>query len=91
MSKRHGMNPTTCAKANGQSSSDNRSNADDYTRTDSTVTHMLSCLECLHHTVDLKTYCKSYKQKKELEKYPLSGSFSRTHMRQSQIETHDNI
>ena len=68
MTKRHILNPTAHAKANGIGIPDNRDNADDYTWGDSTISHMLSRQEYLGHTVNFKTYRKSYKQKKPLKR-----------------------
>ena len=65
------LNRTAYVKANGRNISDNRSNAGDYTWADSTVSHMLSRPEYLGHTVNFKTYRKSYKQKKQLKNDPL--------------------
>ena len=64
ISKRHIMNPTAHAKANNITIPDNRQYAGDYIWADSTVSHMLSRPEYLGHTVNFKTYRKSYKQKK---------------------------
>lgn len=70
MSKCHVLNPTAYAKANGRNISDNRSNVGDYTRADSTVSHMHFRPKYLGHTVNFKTYRKSYKQKKQLKNDP---------------------
>ena len=70
MSKRHVLNPTAYAKAHGRTISDNRSLIDDYTWQGSTISHMLSRPEYLGHTVNFKTYRKSYKQKKKLNNDP---------------------
>lgn len=58
------MNPTAHAKANNIIILDNRQYAGDYIWADSTVSLMLSRPEYLGHTVNFKTYRKSYKQKK---------------------------
>ena len=62
MSKRHVLNPTAYAKANGRSISDNRNDTDDYTWISSTVSHMLSRPKYLGHTVNFKTYRKKGKE-----------------------------
>ena len=64
ISNRHIMNPTAHAKANNITIPDNRQYAGDYIWADSTVSLMLSRPEYLGHTVNFKTYRKSYKQKK---------------------------
>ena len=64
ISNRHIMNPTAHAKANNIIIPDNRQYAGDYIWADSTVSLMLSRPEYLGHTVNFKTYRKSYKQKK---------------------------
>ena len=73
-------NPTAYAKANGRQIADNRSDTDDYTWIGSTVSHMLSRPEYLGHTVNFKTYRKSYKQKKKLKNDPSEWQiFENTH------------
>jgi hypothetical protein len=62
-SKRCIMNPTAHAKANGVNIPDNRGHDDDYIWPGSTIVHMLTRQEYLGHTVNFKTYRKSYKQK----------------------------
>ena len=80
MSKRHVLNPTAYAKANGRGISDNRNDTDDYTWISSTISHMLSRPEYLGHTVNFKTYRKSYKQKKQLKNDPSEWQiFENTH------------
>ena len=69
-SKRLIMNPTAHAKANGINIPDNRGHDDDYIWRGSTIVHMLSRQEYLGHTVNFKTYRKSYKQKKQLKNDP---------------------
>ena len=64
ITKRHIMNPTAYAKANSRTIPDNRSDDTGYIWRDSTISHMLSRPEYLGHTVNFKTYRKSYKQKK---------------------------
>lgn len=92
MSRRHVMNPTAYAKANGRSISDTRSNIGDYTWSDSTVSHMLSRPEYLGHTVNFKTYRKSYKQKKQLKNAPSEWQiFENTHEAIIDQETYDIV
>lgn len=92
MSKRHVLNPTAYAKAHWRSISDNRSIVDDYTWADSTVSHMLSRPEYLGHTVNFKTYRKSYKQKKQLKHDPSEWQiFEGTHEAIIDQETFDIV
>ncbi|MGF0022016.1 DUF4368 domain-containing protein [Acidaminococcus fermentans] len=80
ISKRRILSPTAHAKAHGQGISDNRHDADDYRWADSTISHMLSRPEYLGHTVNFKTYRKSYKQKKSLHRAPTEWQvFKNTH------------
>ncbi len=60
-------NPTAHAKMNGRSVPGYRIYTDDYTWNDSTIVHMLSRQEYLGHTVNFKTYRKSYKNKKQMK------------------------
>ena len=79
-SKRHIMNPTAHAKANGINIPDNRGHGDDYIWRGSTIVHMLSRREYLGHTVNFKTYRKSYKQKKLMKNDPSEWMiFENTH------------
>ena len=64
--KRGYKNPTAHIKELGFNPPDNRTNADDYTWDTSTIVHMLSRQEYLGHTVNFKTYRKSYKNKKRI-------------------------
>lgn len=92
MSKRHVLNPTAYAKANGRNISDNRNDTDDYTWISSTVSHMLSRPEYLGHTVIFKTYRKSYKQKKQLKNDPSEWQiFENTHEAIIDQETYDIV
>ena len=68
--KRGYMNPTAHSKANGINVPDNRTDAGDHTWDTSTIVHLLSRQEYLGHTVNFKTYRKSYKQKKQLKNDP---------------------
>lgn len=79
-SERRIMNPTAHAKANGINIPDNRGHDDDYIWRGSTIVHMLSRQEYLGHTVNFKTYRKSYKQKKQLKNDPSEWQiFENTH------------
>jgi site-specific DNA recombinase len=79
-SKRKIMNPTAHAKANGINIPDNRGHDDDYIWRGSTIVHMLSRQEYLGHTVNFKTYRKSYKQKKQMKNDPSEWMiFENTH------------
>lgn len=79
-SKRRIMNPTAHAKANGINIPDNRGHDDDYIWRGSTIVHMLSRQEYLGHTVNFKTYRKSYKQKKQMKNDPSEWMiFENTH------------
>lgn len=86
------LNPTAYAKANGRGISDNRNDTDDYTWISSTISHMLSRLEYLGHTVNFKTYRKSYKQKKQLKNDPSEWQiFENTHEAIIDQETYDIV
>ena len=92
ISKRHIMNPTAHAKANNITIPDNRQYAGDYIWGDSTVSHMLSRPEYLGHTVNFKTYRKSYKQKKQLKNDPSEWQiFENTHEAIIDQETFDIV
>lgn len=62
------MNPTAHMKSIGISTPDNRIHTDDYRWDTSTVVHILERLEYLGHTVNGRTYRKSYKNKKMLKR-----------------------
>jgi site-specific DNA recombinase len=92
MMKRGYMNPTAYAKANGRSKPDTRTVGDDYTWQDSTVSHMLGRMEYLGHTVNFKTYRKSYKNKKQLKNDPSEWQvFENTHEAIIDQETFDIV
>ena len=79
-SKRRIMNPTAHSKSNGINIPDNRGHNDDYIWRGSTIVHMLSRQEYLGHTVNFKTYRKSYKYKKQLKNDPSKWKvFENTH------------
>ena len=74
------MNPTAHARKNGINIPDNRGHDDDYVWRGSTIVHMLSRQEYLGHTVNFKTYRKSYKQKKQMKNDPSEWMiFENTH------------
>ena len=80
LTKRRIMNPTAHTKANGINIPDNRGHDDDYIWRGSTIVHMLSRQEYLGHTVNFKTYRKSYKQKKQMKNDPSEWMiFENTH------------
>ena len=80
LSERKIMNPTAHAKASGINIPDNRGHDDDYIWRGSTIVHMLSRQEYLGHTVNFKTYRKSYKNKKQLKNDPSEWQiFENTH------------
>ena len=92
ITKRRIMNPTAHAKANGISIPDNRDGNDDYIWRGSTISHMLSRAEYLGHTVNFKTYRKSYKQKKQLSRDPSEWQiFENTHEAIIDQETFDIV
>lgn len=79
-SERRIMNPTAHAKVSGINIPDNRGHDDDYIWRGSTIVHMLSRQEYLGHTVNFKTYRKSYKNKKQLKNDPSEWQiFENTH------------
>ena len=79
-SKRKILNPTAHAKASRINIPDNRGHDDDYIWRGSTIVHMLSRQEYLGHTVNFKTYRKSYKNKKQLKNDPSEWQiFENTH------------
>ena len=74
------MNPTAYMLSIGVSVSDNRTVGDDYARQPATVAHILSRQEYIGHTVNFKTYRKSYKCKKQLHNDPSEWQvFENTH------------
>ena len=93
ISKRHIMNPTAHAKASGISIPDNREDEDNrYKWRGSTISHLLSRQEYLGHTVNFKTYRKSYKQKKQLKNAPENWQiFENTHEAIIDRETFDIV
>ena len=92
LSKRHILNPTAHARANGIKIPDNRDGENDYSWRDSTISHMLTRPEYLGHTVNFKTYRKSYKQKKQLHHDPSEWQIiENTHEAIIDQETYDIV
>lgn len=92
INKLHVMNPTAHLKSLGVGVPDNRLTAGDYTWQDSTIVHMLSRIEYLGHTVNFKTYRKSYKNKKQLKNDPSEWKiFENTHEAIIDRETFDIV
>lgn len=92
ITKRHIMNPTAYAKHHGRTIPDNREFTGDYIWGKSTISHMLSRPEYLGHTVNFKTYRKSYKQKKQLKRDPSEWQiFENTHEAIIDRETYDIV
>ena len=92
MTKRRVMTPTAYAKVNGRSIPSSRIDKDDYAWTGSTVSRILSRPEYLGHTVNFKTYRKSYKQKKQVFKDPSEWQvFENTHEAIIDQETYDIV
>lgn len=83
---------TAHAIAHGRGTPDNRTVGDDYTWQDSTITHMVTRMEYLGHTVNFKTYRKSYKNKKQLHNDPSEWQiFKNTHEAIIDQETFDIV
>lgn len=92
ITKLHVMNPTAHLKSLGVGVPDNRLTAGDFTWQDSTIVHMLSRMEYLGHTVNFKTYRKSYKNKKQLKNDPSEWKiFENTHEAIIDQETFDIV
>lgn len=92
ITKRHIMNPTAHTKTHGYTIPDNRGDSGDYVWADSTISHMLSRPEYFGHTVNFKTYRKSYKQKKQLKNDPSNWQiFENTHETIIDQETYDIV
>lgn len=92
LTERHIMNPTAHAKANGINVPDTRSVSGDYEWADSTISHMLSRPEYLGHTVNFKTFRKSYKDKKHRYNDPSDWQiFENTHEAIIDQDTFDTV
>ena len=90
--ERNIMNPSARAKHIGVNIPDNRGHDDDYVWRGSTVVHMLSRQEYLGHTVNFKTYRKSYKNKKQMHNDPSEWQiFENTHEAIIDQETFDIV
>lgn len=71
---------------------DNRKDAGEYYWGSSTISHILTRQEYLGHTVNFKTYRKSYKQKKQLHNDPSEWQiFKNTHEAIIDQETFDIV
>ena len=66
-------NPTAHAKRMGLNPPVRQFCDDPYLWRDTTITHILSRMEYIGHTVNFKTYRKSYKNKKQMHNDPSSG------------------
>ena len=78
--KRGYKNSTGHAKEQGIKRPDNRSDGNDFSWHSSSIVHMLSRQEYLGHTVNFKTFRKSYKNKKQILNDPLEWQiFENTH------------
>ena len=92
MMRRGYMNPTAYARAHGRTTPDNRTVGDDYSWQNSTISHILTRMEYLGHTVNFKTYRKSYKNKKQLKNDPAQWQiFENTHEAIIDRETFDIV
>lgn len=86
------MNPTAYAKSHGYSISGNHVPSDVYAWSGSTVVNMLSRPEYVGHTVNFKTYSKSYKTKKRSRTNPAEWLvFENTHEAIIDQETFDIV
>lgn len=86
-------NPTAYTKSQGRSIPDNRDYSGDYGWGKGTsIAKMLSRMEYLGHTVNFKTYRKSYKQKKQMHNDPSEWQiFENTHEAIIDKETFDIV
>ena len=92
MTEKGYMNPTAYTKAHGRNRSDNRIDAGDYSWHDSTVSRLLARQEYIGHTVNFRTYRKSYKNKKQLKNDPSEWQiFENTHEAIIDRETFDIV
>lgn len=80
LTERRIENPTAHAKRNGLNPPVRQFYDDPYLWRDTTVTHILSRMEYIGHTVNFKTYRKSYKNKKQMHNDPSQWQiFKNTH------------
>ena len=92
ISAKHILNPTAYAKSKGIARPDNRKHIDDYTWSANTIARMLSMQEYIGHTVNFKTYRRSYKQRKILRSAPEALQiFKDTHEAIIDIETFEAV
>ena len=86
------MNPTAHAKSHGHNIPDNRDVDDVFLWRGTTVANILSRLEYLGHTVNFKTYRKSYKNRKMMFNDPSEWQiFENTHEAIIDRETFDIV
>ena len=84
--------PTAHAKANGINIPTTKTLCNDTVWHDSTIAHTLSRQEYLGHTVNFKTYRKSYKQRKQMKNDPSEWQiFENTHEAIIEKETFDIV
>ncbi|MGN8695557.1 recombinase family protein [Bacillota bacterium HCP3S3_F1_1] len=92
MTERHILNPSAYAVKHGHSMPTVRKYTDEYTWLGTTVSHMLSRPEYLGHTVNFKTYHKSFKNKKTYRRDPSEWLiFKNTHEAIIDQETFDIV
>ncbi|MCH4000609.1 MAG: recombinase family protein [Lachnospiraceae bacterium] len=92
MTERHILNPSAYAVKHGHSMPTVRKYTDEYTWLGTTVSKMLSRPEYLGHTVNFKTYHKSFKNKKTYKRDPSEWLiFKNTHEAIIDQETFDIV
>lgn len=92
LAKRKILTPVEYAKDNGRNAVALKLTEEPYHWTQSTVVHILERLEYLGHTVNFKTYRKSYKQKKQMKNDPSQWQiFENTHEAIIEKETFDIV
>lgn len=90
--RRHILNPVFYAKSQGRSIPARREEGDEYVWSATSVSQILSHPEYLGHTVNFKTYRKSYKLKKQLKHDPSEWVvFEGTHEPIIDQETYDIV
>ena len=86
------MTPTAHAKVNGLGISDSRTSKESYWWNMDTVSKILSRMEYLGHTVNFKTFRKSYKNRRKLSRDPSEWRiFENTHEAIIDRETFDIV
>lgn len=92
LKKRKVLTPVDYAKSNGRNAAALKLTKKPYRWTQSTVVHILERQEYLGHTVNFKTYRKSYKQKKQMKNAPSQWQiFENTHEAIIEKETFDIV